>query len=878
MSRRTRYVLMNALVGFWFVVTGVVVIAHRFLPESGWLLIHLTLLGAASTAILIWSQHFADTLTRRAGPGGARALTGRLVAHTLGAVLVVVGVLSATSVIAIIGAAFVAVNALLHGILLAVQARGALPSRFAPLVRYYVAAAATFVVGATIGGLLSTGPAGQTAARLVVAHVSLNLFGWIGLTVIGTAVLLWPTILHARIEPGADAGARHALPTLLVGLAILVAAAGFGATVLVTVGLVVWLAGLARVGVHAVLQARAMPPGTFAGWSVGAGLLWAAGSAAWLAVGAATTTEWSVLLDRLDALLIPFVAGFVVQVLVGALSFLLPVVVGGSPKASKVAAVELDRAAPFRVVVVNGGLLLFLLPVPSVAKVLLSLLVFGVLVAFLVLAVRAVVLSRRARRAEGDTPDLSRVVSLGDPGRAAEPRRSRTGLVAAAIGVLMFTVTAGIAVDPAAAGIGTAAVTDVAATGETTRVTVVVEGMRFTPDVIEVPRGDRLVIELHNTGVDVHDLTIENGARTERIAVGGTATLDVGIIGTDLEGWCSVAGHRQMGMVLDIVAIGDGPAPSPEPTPTDDAGGAHSAHDSSASAPGGDPVDLDLMREYDDDFDSRDATLAPASDETVHRVDLTVTEQVTEVAPGVTQTLWTFGGTAPGPVLRGRIGDVFEITLTNDGSIGHSIDFHAGALAPAEPMRTIQPGQSLVYRFTAERAGIWMYHCSTMPMSSHIANGMFGAVIIDPPDLAPVDREYVLVQSEYYLGPEGGEVDAAKIARDEPDLVVFNGAANQYRSDPLPASVGERVRVWVLDAGPSRSSSFHVIGGQFDTVWLEGDYRLRPGAGGSQALGLFAAQGGFVELAFPEEGDYPFVSHMMVDAERGAAGLFRVAP
>ncbi|MFZ5872254.1 MAG: multicopper oxidase domain-containing protein, partial [Actinomycetota bacterium] len=268
---------------------------------------------------------------------------------------------------------------------------------------------------------------------------------------------------------------------------------------------------------------------------------------------------------------------------------------------------------------------------------------------------------------------------------------------------------------------------------------------------------------------------------------------------------------------------------------------------------------------------ARAATLAPAPPGRVHEVTLTVTETRREVAPGVVQTLWTYNGTAPGPTLRGRVGDVFEITLANDGSIGHSIDFHAGALAPDRPTRTIQPGETLTYRFTATRSGVWLYHCSTMPMSLHIANGMFGAVVIDPPDLAPADREYLLVQSELYSGADA-------LAAERPDHVVFNGSPDQYAREPLPARVGERVRIWVLAAGPQRGSAFHVVGGQFDTVWTEGAYTLTPGTGGAQVLPLVPAQGGFVELALPEPGRYPFVTHAMVDAERGARGVLEVAP
>jgi nitrite reductase (NO-forming) len=226
-------------------------------------------------------------------------------------------------------------------------------------------------------------------------------------------------------------------------------------------------------------------------------------------------------------------------------------------------------------------------------------------------------------------------------------------------------------------------------------------------------------------------------------------------------------------------------------------------------------------------------------------------------------------------VLRGQ-------PFVNDGTIDHSIDFHAGALAPDKPMRSIGPGESLAYRFTATRSGIWLYHCSTKPTSVHIANGMFGAVVIDPPGLPAVDREYVLVQSELYLGAQGGEVDPARVATQNPDLVVFNGYANQYTFRPLTARVGERVRIWVLAAGPNVGSAFHVVGGQFDTVYKEGDYLLKnggsTGTGGAQVLDLAVAQGGFVELSFPEAGNYSFVSHVMSDAEKGDHGAFSVLP
>lgn len=441
----------------------------------------------------------------------------------------------------------------------------------------------------------------------------------------------------------------------------------------------------------------------------------------------------------------------------------------------------------------------------------------------------------------------------------------------AAFGLLALSVTAGVVADPAAAGIAIAARNEsVVATGNTTEVTVTVQGMRFDSPVIEVPYGDRLVVTFENTGTDVHDLTFANGVRTQRLAPGESETIDGGIIGADVQAWCSIAGHRQMGMELMVHVLG---APAGVADSDD-----HADMDMGSDDVAGDAAaDVDMQREPADDFEPAAAALSSPRPEAVHRVTLRVEEVVAEVAPGVSQARWTFGGTAPGPVLRGEVGDRFEITLVNDGTIGHSIDFHAGALAPDGPMRTIAPGESLTYAFTAAKAGIWMYHCSTMPMSMHIANGMFGAVIIDPPDLAPVDREYLLVQGELYLGAQGDTAHAEKIAAQTPDLVAFNGYADQYVHRPLEAGAGERVRVWVLDAGPNTPTSFHVVGGQFDTVYREGAYALRAGdPGGSQAMALEPAQGGFVELVFPEPGDYPFLTHRMSDAEKGARGVFRV--
>lgn len=468
------------------------------------------------------------------------------------------------------------------------------------------------------------------------------------------------------------------------------------------------------------------------------------------------------------------------------------------------------------------------------------------------------------------------------PGQEGTPVQRGALAVAGVVAVVALSLAAVLA-RPALAetpGASNAPVASVAATGHITEVTVTIEGMAFSPSTVQVPVGDALRVTVLNKGDQRHDLVFANGAETGTIAPGAQATLEVGIIGADLDGWCSLPGHRQMGMTLQVIAAGTGPT-------SDDGHGTGTGDHAAATAPDDLPAVPTMAELLDAAALSTPfpAELEPLGTDTEHSYTFTVTEQVEDVAAGLTRAVWTYNGTSPGPVLHGRVGDTFHITLVNDGDLGHSIDFHAGELAPDGPMRTIEPGETLEYTFTARRPGIWMYHCSTMPMSHHIANGMFGAVVIEPVALAAVDRQYVLIQSEQYLGSDGGPADAAKVAAGIPDLVTFNGRAFQYDAHPLTASVGDRVRIWVLDAGPNASWSFHVVGTQFDTVWSEGAYAvshgtatdgLTPGATGAQTLALLAAEGGFVELVPVEAGHYALVNHQMSLAEKGAHGVLEV--
>ena len=165
-----------------------------------------------------------------------------------------------------------------------------------------------------------------------------------------------------------------------------------------------------------------------------------------------------------------------------------------------------------------------------------------------------------------------------------------------------------------------------------------------------------------------------------------------------------------------------------------------------------------------------------------------------------------------------------------------------------------------------------------MPMSLHIANGMAGAVIIDPPAdselaLADVDAEYAMIASEIFLGESEIGADPKRVASGEFDLMAFNYYPSQYALEPLQAKVGDTIRMWIMNVGPDEPLSFHVVGEVFDTVFTEGAYTVRDTAEtGSQALSLLPAQGGFVEMTFDEPGTYTFVNHVMTRAEKGQSG------
>lgn len=410
-----------------------------------------------------------------------------------------------------------------------------------------------------------------------------------------------------------------------------------------------------------------------------------------------------------------------------------------------------------------------------------------------------------------------------------------------------------------------------AAGGTAGTVTVSLAEMRITPGTVTVTRGRHLVLRVVNAGTMRHDLRLSSGKHTPLLAPGGSALLDAGTVTAPLSGWCTVAGHRMAGMTMSIELGTRSQAPGV---------GAHMGMDADPGASGQDAVAPDLAAAPAAGWRAPAAALPPVAPGTVHRLSWHMRDVVREVAPGVRQQVWTFDGGVPGPVLHGRVGDTFEITVRNDTTMTHNLDLHVESGPPARAMPPIEPGGTHTYRFVARYAGAWLYHCGTMPMLQHIANGMYGALIVDPPDLTPVATQYVLVGSELFFGPDGASGDYAKMRADRPDAVVFNGYPFGYQHRPLTAGVGARIRIWVVAAGPNRGLSFHVVGAPFTAAYLGGAYLLRPGeptAGAAQALAVAPGDGGFVELTLEQAGNYPFLTHDMADAELGATGTITAA-
>ncbi|MET0657458.1 MAG: multicopper oxidase domain-containing protein [Steroidobacteraceae bacterium] len=292
---------------------------------------------------------------------------------------------------------------------------------------------------------------------------------------------------------------------------------------------------------------------------------------------------------------------------------------------------------------------------------------------------------------------------------------------------------------------------------------------------------------------------------------------------------------------------------------------------------------------------SMDPAVRPLDPNAVKEIRLDTTHKVIEIAPGVKFSAWTFGDQVPGPVVRARVGDRIKFSMTNrsdepvpgvrvtSAPMMHSMDFHSAMVAPSDKYRSIAPGQTINFEFTPNYPGVFMYHCGTPMVLEHIASGMYGMMIVEPREGYPtkVNREYAVVQSEFYTKRDPQEravagvplyvLDMDRVRSKAATYTVFNGRYNRFVDQPLPAKAGERVRLFVLNVGPSNTSSFHVVGTIFDRVWIEGnpDNQFR----GMQTVLLGSSSGAIVEFVVPEAGEYVMVDHHFANASQGAVGM-----
>jgi nitrite reductase (NO-forming) len=265
-------------------------------------------------------------------------------------------------------------------------------------------------------------------------------------------------------------------------------------------------------------------------------------------------------------------------------------------------------------------------------------------------------------------------------------------------------------------------------------------------------------------------------------------------------------------------------------------------------------------------------------------VELEVRELEKEISEGVKYTLWTFGGTVPGSFIRVRQGDTVEFHLKNhpDSKMPHNIDLH-GVTGPGGGAASsfTAPGHGSQFTFKALNAGLYVYHCATAPVGMHVANGMYGLILIEPPEgLTVVDKEYYVMQGDFYTAGKYREkglqaFDMQKAIDERPTYVLFNGSESALTGDnALKAKVGEKVRLFIGNGGPNLVSSFHVIGEIFDKVWFEGGTKFQENV---QTTLIPAGGAAIAEFKTEVPGTYVIVDHSIFRAfNKGALGMMKV--
>ena len=388
--------------------------------------------------------------------------------------------------------------------------------------------------------------------------------------------------------------------------------------------------------------------------------------------------------------------------------------------------------------------------------------------------------------------------------------------------------------------------------------------------------GDTVKITLTGGDSVEHDLAFPDfNAQSEHITgMGATSTFE---FLADKPGTfhynCLLAGHKEAGMIGDFVVTGSAPLSS---APA-------SAPESNVTVSG--PVVVNNPATTGADV-VRDPTEIPArlpvrEPQTV-RIDLETIEIAGQLADGTTYKYWTFNGKVPGPFYRVRVGDTIEVHLKNltNNTMAHSVDFHA-VTGPGggATMTQTAPGEETMFTAKALNPGLFVYHCATPMVAEHIANGMYGMILVEPEEgLPPVDREFYVMQGEVYTKEAFGSTgllteNPQALLNEDPEYLVFNGAVGALTDQkPLKAKVGETVRIFFGVGGPNFTSSFHVIGEIFDRVYEQASL-TSPALTNVQTTTVPPGGATMVEFKLEVPGRYILVDHALARLQRGLAGF-----
>jgi len=397
--------------------------------------------------------------------------------------------------------------------------------------------------------------------------------------------------------------------------------------------------------------------------------------------------------------------------------------------------------------------------------------------------------------------------------------------------------------------------------------------------VLNATTGDTVKITLTSGDGTEHDISFPDFNATSEHVVGKGSSKTLTFLvnkGGELSYFCTLPGHREAGMEGKFTVSGESLASANESVQAAPASGEYVSAVGPVVVNGDAATGADIVRDPTDlpgPIESREP-------QTV-RIDLETVEIEGQLADGTTFTYWTFNGKVPGPFFRVRVGDTLEVHLKNltNSTMSHSVDFHA-VTGPGggATMTQTPPGEETVFTAKALKPGLFVYHCATPMVAQHIANGMYGMILVEPEDGLPaVDHEFYVMQGEVYTNEAFGSTghlteNLQALLNEDPEYFVFNGAVGALTDQkPLKANVGETVRIYFGVGGPNFTSSFHVIGEIFDRVYNQASLTT-PAMTDVQTTVVPPGGATVVEFQLQVPGRYILVDHALARLQRGLAG------